>query len=159
MEPLRNERCWKCHRKMNPLGEAFEVMTGAATGPITTLTRTVKSTCGRQPVRQEAQRRKTHDTQGRRIGEIAFSGDPQIDGKVKDAVETDAAPRPFGLGSSVLHPAFVPLFHGSQRDADDSKTLIEAEKAYVDNGGSFKALSLSPYLVPILFYTDDNHSL
>ena len=39
----------------------------------------------------------------------------------------------------------------------DSKTLIEAEKAYVDNGGSFKA-PLSPYLVPILFYTDDNHS-
>ena len=25
MEPLRNERCWKCHRKINPLGETFEV--------------------------------------------------------------------------------------------------------------------------------------
>ena len=25
MEPLRNERCWKCHRKMNPLGEPFEI--------------------------------------------------------------------------------------------------------------------------------------
>jgi hypothetical protein len=25
MEPLRADRCWRCHRKMNPLGEPFEV--------------------------------------------------------------------------------------------------------------------------------------
>ena len=25
MEPLRAERCWKCHRKINPLGEPFEM--------------------------------------------------------------------------------------------------------------------------------------
>ena len=47
MEPLRSERCWKCHRKMNPLGETFEVFDDwDAIEPITTSTRTVKSTCG-----------------------------------------------------------------------------------------------------------------
>ena len=46
---------------------------------------------------------------------------------------------------------------GRNEMLSDSKTLIEAEKAYLDNDGSFKALVVS-LLSSIHFYTDDSHT-
>ena len=62
-------------------------------------------------------------------GEIAFSGDPKVDGKVKDAVEMMQRSGAFGPGPSILHPAFVPLFPGSQRDAERFKNLDRSRKS------------------------------
>ena len=77
------------------------------------------------------------------IGEIAFSGDHKVDGKVMDAVEmmhrlghSDRARQSF-----IRH--LFRYFMGRNEMLSDSKTLIEAEKAYLDNGGSFKALVVS----------------
>ena len=76
-------------------------------------------------------------------GEIAFSGDPQIDGKVKDAVEMmNRLGRSDRTRQSFIRHLFR-YFMGRNEMLSDSKTLIEAEKAYVDNGGSFKALVVS----------------
>ena len=76
-------------------------------------------------------------------GEIAFSGDPKVDGDVKDAVEmmhrlghSDRARQSF-----IRH--LFRYFMGRNEMLSDSKTLIEAEKAYLDNDGSFKALVVS----------------
>ena len=44
MELLREERCWNCHHKINPLGETFEIFDDwGATGPMSILVRTEKS--------------------------------------------------------------------------------------------------------------------
>lgn len=145
MEPLRSERCWKCHRKMNPLGEPFEVF----------------DDWGR--FREQHYFDENGDIYTRRDGEfdrklkegklttrevdasgaVAFSGDPEVDGEVKDAIEmmhrlghSDRARQSF-----IRH--LFRYFMGRNEMLSDSKTLIEAEQAYLDNGGSFKALAVS----------------
>ncbi len=145
MKPLRAERCWKCHRKMNPLGEPFEVF----------------DDWGRYRAhhyfdendeiytRRDGQfdrKLKEGKLTTRKVdasGAIAFSGDPKIDGEVTDAIEmmhrlghSDRARQSF-----IRH--LFRYFMGRNEMLSDSKTLIEAEQAYLDNGGSFKSLVVS----------------
>lgn len=145
MEPLRSERCWKCHRKMNPLGEPFEMFDDWGryrsqhyfdeNGAIYTrrdgeFDRKLKQ--GKLVTREV-------DASGR----IAFSGDPRVDGEVKNAIEmmhrlgtSDRARQSF-----IRH--LFRYFMGRNEMLSDSKTLIEAEQAYLKNGGSFKSLVVS----------------
>jgi len=145
MEPLRSERCWKCHRKMNPLGEPFEMFDDWGryrsqhyfdeNGAIYTrrdgeFDRKLKQ--GKLVTREV-------DASGR----IAFSGDPRVDGEVKNAIEmmhrlgtSDRARQSF-----IRH--LFRYFMGRNEMLSDSKTLIEAEQAYLENGGSFKSLVVS----------------
>ncbi len=145
MEPLRAERCWKCHRKMNPLGEAFEVFddwgryrTHHYFDENGEIYRRRDNQFDRKLKEGKLTTRKVEAT-----GAIAFSGDPKVDGEVKDAVEmmqrlghSDRARQSF-----IRH--LFRYFMGRNEMLSDSKTLIEAEKAYVDKGGSFKALVVS----------------
>jgi len=145
MEPLRSERCWKCHRKMNPLGETFEIFDDWGrfrthhyfdeNGEIYTRR---DNQFDRKLKDGELTMRKVNSS-----GEIAFTGDSKIDGEVKDAVDlmqrlghSDRARQSF-----IRH--LFRYFMGRNEMLSDSKTLIEAEKSYVDNGGSFKALVVS----------------
>jgi hypothetical protein len=145
MEPLRSERCWKCHRKMNPLGEPFEMFDDWGryrshhyfdeNGKIYMrrdgeFDRKLKQ--GKLTTREV-------DTSGR----IAFSGDPKVDGEVKNAVKmmhrlgnSDRARQSF-----IRH--LFRFFMGRNEMLSDSQTLIEAEQAYLKNGGSFKSLVVS----------------
>ena len=145
MEPLRAERCWKCHRKMNPLGEAFEVFDDWGRYR----THHYFDENGEIYMRRDNQfdrKLKEGKLTTRKVeatGAIAFSGDPKVDGEVKDAVEmmqrlghSDRARQSF-----IRH--LFRYFMGRNEMLSDSKTLIEAEKAYVDKGGSFKALVVS----------------
>ncbi|MBT4223611.1 MAG: DUF1588 domain-containing protein, partial [Opitutae bacterium] len=145
MEPLRNERCWKCHRKMNPLGEAFEVFDDwGRYRPHHYFDENGEIYMRRD--NQFDRKLKEDKLTMRKVdasGAIAFSGDPEIDGKVKDAVEmmhrlghSDRARQSF-----IRH--LFRYFLGRNEMLSDSKTLIEAEKAYLNNGGSFKALVVS----------------
>jgi hypothetical protein len=145
MEPLRSERCWKCHRKMNPLGEPFEVFDDWGRYR----THHYFDEDGEIYTRRDNQferKLKEGKLTTREVdasGVIAFSGDPKVDGKVKDAVEmmqrlghSDRARQSF-----IRH--LFRYFMGRNEMLSDSKTLIEAEKSYLDNGGSFKALVVS----------------
>ena len=145
MEPLRSEGCWKCHRKMNPLGEAFEIFDDW--GRYRTLHYFDEN--GEIYLRRDNQfdrKLKEGKLTTRKVdasGEIALSGDPQIDGKVKDAVEMmQRLGRSDRARQSFIRHLFR-YFMGRNEMLSDSKTLIEAEKAYVNNGGSFKALVVS----------------
>jgi hypothetical protein len=76
-------------------------------------------------------------------GAIAFSGDPEVDGKVIDAVEMmQRLGRSDRARQSFIRHLFR-YFMGRNEMLSDSKTLIEAEKSYLDNGGSFKSLVVS----------------
>ena len=67
----------------------------------------------------------------------------KVDGKVKDAVEMmHRLGRSDRARQSFIRHLFR-YFMGRNEMLSDSKTLIEAEKAYLDNGGSFKALVVS----------------
>ncbi|MDG2014233.1 MAG: DUF1585 domain-containing protein, partial [Pirellulaceae bacterium] len=75
--------------------------------------------------------------------EILLSGDPEIDGEVRDEIELMHR---LGKSDRVRQSFIRHLFRyfmGRNEMLSDSKTLIEAEKAYLDNGGSFKSLVVS----------------
>ena len=145
MEPLRAERCWKCHRKMNPLGEPFEVFDDWGRYR----THHYFDENGEIYMRRDNQfdsKLKEGKLTTRKVdasGAISYSGDPQVDGEVKDAVEMmHRLGRSDRVRQSFIRHLFR-YFMGRNEMLSDSKTLIEAEKAYVDNSGSFKALIVS----------------
>ena len=76
-------------------------------------------------------------------GAIAGSGDPNVDGEVKNAVEMMHR---IG-GSARARQSFIRhlfrFFMGRNEMLSDSQTLVQAEKDYLENGGSFKALVVS----------------
>lgn len=145
MEPLRATRCWRCHRKMNPLGEPFEIFDDWGrhrTHVYFDEDGKIIHKRGEQFDRQLVDGKLTP----RRIdsnGEIRGSGDPAVDGEVSDAIELLHR-----LGESArARQSFIRhlfrYFMGRNEMLSDSQTLIDAEKSYLDNGGSFKALVVS----------------
>jgi hypothetical protein len=145
MEPLRATRCWRCHRKMNPLGEPFEVFDDWGrhrTHVYFDKDSNIVHKRGEQFDRQLADGKLTP----RKIdatGEIRGSGDPTVDGEVADAIELLHR---LG-GSARARQSFIRhlfrYFMGRNEMLSDSQTLIDAENSYLDNGGSFKALVVS----------------
>ena len=73
-------------------------------------------------------------------GQIIASGDDSIDGAVNDVDELMQRL----AGSSRVRQSFVRhafrYWMGRNEMISDSPTLIAADKAYVENGGSFKSL-------------------
>ena len=138
--------CWKCHDKMNPLGYAFEsyddfgryrmeefleypdklITKNPDKGTLLSDTRDIYQTL---PVNSR--------------GSLEGTGDTSLDGEVKDAI--DLAGR---LGKSrlvrqsIIRHAFR-YFMGRNEFLSDSKTLIDAEQAYAESGGSFDAVIVS----------------
>lgn len=145
MEPLRAEQCWKCHRKINPLGEPFEMFDDW--GRYREVSYFDEE--GKIYMRRDGQferKLKEGKLTTRKVnaaGAIAFSGDPEVDGKVIDAVEMmQRLGRSDRARQSFIRHLFR-YFMGRNEMLSDSKTLIEAEKSYLDNGGSFKSLVVS----------------
>ena len=117
MQITQEAYCWQCHKKMNDLGLAFENY-------------------------DHFGRHRTSEL-GKPVdpgGIIADSGDPKLDGRVKDSLELI---RRLAVSTRVrqvfVRHAFR-FFLGRNETPGDAKTLQEADKAYVDSGGSFKAL-------------------
>ena len=135
-------KCWKCHEKMNPLGLPFEmyddfghfrteealeypenIIKPGTEKPI------VPNTYKTVPIRTE--------------GELAGTGDPVLDGKVVDAIDLiGRLEKSERVRQSVIRHAFR-YFMGRNEMLSDSQTLIDADKAYVESGGSFNAVVIS----------------
>lgn len=145
MDILRDERCWVCHRKINPLGEAFEMFDDWGRYR----TQDYFDEDGVLVTRRDAifdrllEQKKLTARPINATGAITGSGDPAVDGEVKNAVEmmqrlgnSDRARQSF-----IRH--LFRYFMGRNETLSDSKTLIDAEQAYRDSDGSFKALVVS----------------
>ncbi|MEM7234780.1 MAG: DUF1588 domain-containing protein, partial [Planctomycetota bacterium] len=145
MEPLRAKRCWGCHRKINPLGEPFEAFDdwGRYRSEVY-FDEEQKLVKRRDRVFQRML--KEGRLTSRKLdtsGAITGSGDPKVDGEVLDAVEMlQRLGRSDRARQSFIRHLFR-YFMGRNEMLSDSKTLIEAERAYLENGGSFKALVVS----------------
>jgi hypothetical protein len=120
MRVTREQYCWTCHQKMDPLGLPFEMYNHAG------LCRTTERG---QPV----------DT----TGEIIDSGDPALDGPVRDALELIERV----AGSERVEQVFVRhafrFWMGRNETLHDRPVLQAAHRAYAESGGSMKALLLS----------------
>ena len=76
-------------------------------------------------------------------GFLSGSGDPKLDGEVVNAIDLiDRLSRSDRVRQSVIRHAFR-YFMGRNEMLSDSKTLIEADQAYLKSGGSFDAVIVS----------------
>lgn len=142
---LREDRCWNCHHKINPLGETFEMFDDWGRYRTHHYFGEDGQIVSRRDRRFEQlledgklTKRKVNAT-----GAIRGSGDPKVDGEVKDAIEMiHRLGRSERVRQSFIRHLFR-YFMGRNEMLSDSRTLIEAEQAYLKNNGSFKALVVS----------------
>ena len=76
-------------------------------------------------------------------GVLAGTGDAKLDGEVEDAFELiDRLAESDKVRQSIIRHAFR-YFLGRNEMLSDSKTLMDADKAYLDSGGSFDEVIVS----------------
>lgn len=135
-----SQECWKCHQHMNPLGFPFEAYDDFGRYRIEESLEHPDNLLERGPG-NEADRYKTRtvETHGNLVG----TEDPTLDGAVIDAFDLiDRLARSDRARQSIIRHAFR-FFMGRNETLDDAQTLRDADRAYLENQGSFKAVVVS----------------
>lgn len=120
MRVTREEYCWTCHKKMDPLGLPFEMYNHAGLYRMTELDQPVDTT-----------------------GEIIDSGDPALDGKVANALELIEKLAASQRAEQVFVRHAFRFWMGRNETLNDAPVLQEAHRAYQSSGGSMQALLIS----------------
>ena len=143
MRVTREEYCWNCHRRMNPLGLMFENFDHFGRY------RTVES------VVDLAATEKNVDKKGNSLGNVFQripvdatgtlddSGDSQLDGDYSNSVRMIHKLARSDRVRQVFVRHVFRYFLGRNEELNDSPTLIAADRDYVESGGSFRALVTS----------------
>ena len=138
MHVTREEYCWKCHQNMDPLGIPFEIYSHFGRYRDT---ETVLDPDAAPPAK--GKKPATRELAVDASGEIAASGDPTLDGPVKNAVELmQKLARSPRVEQVFVRHAFR-YWMGRNETINDASTLQAAHKAYKESGGSFRALMVS----------------
>lgn len=133
--------CWNCHQKMNPLGYPFECFDDfgryRADEPLEhpeNLIAKAKDKYG-----ADAYKTKPVNT----VGNLLGTGSAKLDGPVQDAFDMiGRLAKSERVRQSIIRHAFR-FYMGRNEMLSDSRTLIDADQAYVKSGGSFKAVIVS----------------
>jgi hypothetical protein len=120
MRVTREKDCWRCHQKMDPLGLPFEMYNHLG-------------------MLRNEDRGKPVDTSG----EIALSGDPALDGPVKDPMEMIQKLAASERVKQVFIRHVFRFWMGRNETINDAPILQDAYKAYRDSSGSMKSLLTS----------------
>ncbi|WP_145177579.1 DUF1588 domain-containing protein [Rubripirellula lacrimiformis] len=120
MRVTREDYCWTCHQKMDPLGLPFEMYNHAG-------------------LYREIEQGKPVDTSG----EIIDSGDPALDGKVTNAIDLIQRLAQSERVEQVFVRHAFRFWMGRNETLNDAPVLQEAHRAYRDSGGSMNALLVS----------------
>ena len=141
------ESCWRCHVHMNPLGYAFEMYDDFGRF------RTEESLEYPDKLIEEGPEQKgdhlvdTRDTYETlpvdTKGYLKGTGDESLDGEITGAIDlAERLGKSRRVQQSIIRHAFR-YFMGRNETLNDSKTLIDAEEAYVKSRGSFDAVIVS----------------
>ena len=120
MRVTREEYCWTCHKKMDPLGLPFEMYNHAGVVRLTELDKPVDTS-----------------------GAIIDSGDAGLDGKVDNAIEMIRKLAASQRAEQVFVRHAFRFWMGRNETLNDAPVLQAAYRAYKDHGGSMKALLVS----------------
>lgn len=133
--------CWRCHQHMNPLGlpfEAFDDFGRFRTHEVLEHPENLISR-GNGKTTFDVYPTAPVETTGRLEG----TGDPALDGDVADPFDLiDRLARSDRVRQSILRHAFR-FYMGRNETLADAQTLADAERAYLDNDGSFRAVIVS----------------
>ncbi|MEK6237931.1 MAG: DUF1588 domain-containing protein, partial [Planctomycetales bacterium] len=120
MRVTRENYCWRCHQKMDPLGLPFEMYNHVG-------------------VYRTQEQKNPVDASG----EIIDSGDPALDGPVENALEMiHKLARSERVKQVFVRHAFR-FWMGRNETINDAPVLQDAYSAYESSGGSMKALIAS----------------
>jgi hypothetical protein len=120
MRVTRENECWRCHQKMDPLGLPFEMYNHIGLYRTTEFEKPVDTT-----------------------GEIINSGDPDLDGPVENALDMiDKLAKSERVKQVFVRHAFR-YWMGRNETINDAPILQDAYRAYSDGAGSMKALITS----------------
>lgn len=145
-EIVRQDACWKCHKLMNPLGNAFEgfddfgrYRTGHYYDP-------KRKDFIEQHEWDKISKVKNNGMIAHPVnatGYLSGTCDPALDGEVKDAVDlVQRLAKSARVHQSIIRHAFR-YWMGRNETLSDSRTLIAAEQAYAKSGGSFSEVIIS----------------
>ncbi|MBT4695216.1 MAG: DUF1588 domain-containing protein [Planctomycetaceae bacterium] len=145
-EKTQESYCWTCHKKMNPLGLAFEIYDDFGRY------RTQERLEHPENLIEDVPRERGLHIDGRPIyktmpinskGVLLGTGDEALDGEVTDVLDmTERLSKSTRVRQSIIRHAFR-YFIGRNEVLSDSKTLMDADQAYVESDGSFDAVIVS----------------
>lgn len=145
--------CRKCHQHMNPLGLPFEVFDDFGRYRLNEPLESPENLVARTKKKNGADTYTTRPVST--MGELRGTKNPQLDGQVNDPFELiDRLAKSDRVRQSIIRHAFR-YFMGRNEMLSDSQTLIDADKAYVDNGGSFRAVVVSLLTSDSFIYRKD----
>ena len=152
LEKTSEQSCWRCHKKMNPLGLPFEAFDDFGRFRTNFYFDEEKKIAGTYyerlaKIKFSQQRKKTEPKFTQHLidtsGELYGTGDEDLEGDVKDAFDlVHRLAKSEIVRQSFVRHAFR-FWMGRNETYDDSPTLMAADKAYVENNGSFKELLVS----------------
>ncbi len=120
MRVTREDYCWTCHKKMDPLGLPFEMYNHAG-------------------LYREQELNKPVDSSG----EIIDSGDPSLDGEVANAIDMIQKLAESERVEQVFVRHAFRFWMGRNETLNDAIVLQDAHRAYNDNDGSLNAMLVS----------------
>ncbi|MEC9094018.1 MAG: DUF1588 domain-containing protein [Planctomycetota bacterium] len=134
-------KCWKCHQQMNPLGLTFEGFDDFGRYRLEEPLESPENLLSKAQKKNGSDLYRTKPVNTR--GYLQGTGDPTLDGNVNDAFDLiDRLAKSERVRQSFIRHAFR-FFMGRNELLSDSRTLIEADRAYLTSGGSFKEVVIS----------------
>ena len=138
--------CWRCHERMNPLGYSFEIFDDFGRYRLQESLEHPDNLVKKGPDKA-ANHVDLRDTYKNlpvdAKGYLRGTGDAALDGEIKDAIDlAERLGKSARVRQSIIRHAFR-YFMGRNEFLSDSKTLIDADMAYLKSGGSFNAVILS----------------
>ena len=141
--------CWHCHERMNPLGYAFEMYDDFGRFRTEEFLEYPEHLVEKRP---DEARDRNHLLDLRDVyktlpvdstGYLDGTGDDALDGELTGAIDlAGRLAQSRRVRQSIIRHAFR-YFMGRNETLSDSKSLIDAERAYDESGGSFDAVIVS----------------
>ncbi|MEK0448721.1 MAG: hypothetical protein RL088_989 [Verrucomicrobiota bacterium] len=139
----KDERCWKCHQHMDDLGlpfEQFDHYGRMMTADLVLDPEATSKNVNYKGVPQgDVYKPAPLDTTGR----ISLTGDPKLDGAIKNPHELLMRIASSDRARQVWIRHVFRYYLGRNETLADAATLQAADRAYLQSGGSYKALLTS----------------
>lgn len=133
--------CWNCHQHMNPLGLPFEMYDDFGRNRTEELMEHPDNLIKRGNGKTTFDVYPTEPIDS--SGELVGTGDSSLDGEVEEALDLiDKLAKSERVRQSIIRHAFR-FYMGRNEMLSDAQTLRDADRAYVESGGSFRAVIVS----------------